>query len=419
MAITVVSTTPASGVTGHFIDHSIYVQFSKEIEGSYLSSDYFKIYRTNASHTAYYELVASVVTKDGVTVQVNPTGNLRPTEYYMMIVVGGTQGVKDISTDTLAANYIMYWQTAATIAPSTSGPEVIPTVVLYQDGDKSDNSNEPSFDAFSTAGDSANIALVSSFPQDKSVGVTSLSNLIFMYNDTIDTAISIPINALSGRYNDLPMDMDPFGDRSLTITGEVTSGRQAIFELSGIVDMENREYKFTLAPGVVKGTIREGYDDRTHEIKFLGPLSPVYATPDQISLRVGGWNTEIDSSVTDYDIWKLILEASILVRDVYHATMTADNMIQVNKLTICLVLKDMFSRGFILAGGIKSRTLLANTVVYDSTDWNKIITELDKCILDSIPNIGDALGTVHIGIKSGRALQNTTGSDTKNYGVYR
>ena len=113
MAITVVSTTPASGVTGHFIDHSIYVQFSKEIEGSYLSSDYFKIYRTNASHTAYYELVASVVTKDGVTVQVNPTGNLRPTEYYMMIVVGGTQGVKDISTDTLAANYIMYWQTAS------------------------------------------------------------------------------------------------------------------------------------------------------------------------------------------------------------------------------------------------------------------------------------------------------------------
>jgi len=419
MAITVVSTTPATGVTGHYIDHSIFIQFSAELEASYLDASYFKIYRVNASHTTFYEMLATAITKSGVVVEVNPTANLRPSEHYALIVVGGTAGIKSIGSDTMAANFVMYLQAGLTVAPSSAAPEIVPTVVLYTDGDQRDNAYEPSSDVFAASGEDAAISLVSTFPQDKSVGVTTLEHLVFLYNDDIDTTISIPINALSGRYNDLPMDLDPFGDRSLTITGVVASGDQVTFDISGSLEMANREYKFTLAPGVVKGLEREGYDQRTHEVKMLGPLSPVYALPDQILSRITGWEAEVDSSITNYEIWKLILEASLWVRDVYGATMTAENMTQVNKLTICLVLRDMFLRGFLLSGGIRSRTLLAVRVDYNSPDWGTITAELEKCIRDSTPDTGTGMGGVHIGIKSGRSLNNNAGFDTKQYGIYR
>jgi len=419
MAITVVSTTPASGSTEQYIDYSIFVQFSAEIESSYLDSTYFKIYRTNESHTSFYELVAVTVSKDGAVVEIDPMSNLRPSEYYTLIIVGGTAGIQSITGDTLGSNSVIYWKTAATISPVTSTPGVIPDVVLYQDGDRTDDEYEPSSDAFSATGSGAAISLVSTFPTNKSVGVTTLDNLIFLYNDDIASDLTVPVNILKGRYNDLPVDMDPFGDRSITITGVVSYDNQVVFSMSGIVDSENKEYTFTMAPGVIRGETREGVDSRTHEIKLMGPLDPVYATPDQISTRVTGWDAEVDTSFTDYDLWKLILEASTWVRDVYGATMTEDNMIQVNKLTICLVLLEMFIRGFILSGGVRARTLLAIRVDYEQTDWNTVVDELEKCIRDSMPDDVASAGGVAIGIKSGAGLNSIAGFNTKRYGIYR
>lgn len=420
MAITVVSTTPADGVTGHYTDHSVYVEFSKEIESSYLDSDYFKIYRTNSTHSEYNELLSVTVSKEDEVVEINPTSNMLPESYYMLIVVGGSGGIQSIDSDTLASNHIIYWRTAATVAPTTASPESTPEVDLYIDGDRTDDSYEPSYDMFADSGSNAPIALSATFPADKSVGVDTLSRIIFTYNDDVDTDITVPTNALNGRYSDLPMDLDPFGDRSVNCTGVVVTDNQVIFSMSGITDTENREYTFTLSPSVVRGETRTLYDTRTHVIKFMGPLDPVYATPDQITRRLVAWSAEVDPNVTDYDIWKLILEASIWVRDVYNTEMTSANMIQVNKLTICLVLRELYLRGMLFAGGVRARSLLAVRVDYETPDWESIVQELEKCIRESVPEgATGGITSVAIGVKSSIDLDSIRGEHEKKYGVYR
>lgn len=421
MAIDVVSTTPADEVVGHYVDQNIFIEFSKEIEASYLDSGFFKIYRTNNTKSEYYEFLDVIVTKDGNIIEVDPTTHFQPLSFYLLIIVGGANGIQAIDADTLAANVVFSWKTAETVAPITGPPEIIPEVDLFIDGDKSDNFDEPSMDLFSDRGEEAPISLVATIPADKSIGVNNLARLIFLYNDNIDDNITIPINALNGRWNDLPVDMDPFGDRSLNCSGVVVSGRQVIFDVGSITGTTNREYVFTLSPGMVRGEERQGYDMRTHEVRFMGPLTPVWASPDQIIKRLTGWDAEMDASITEYDIWKLIYEASLWVRDVYEATMSTSNLVQVNRLTICMVLRDLFVRGLIFTSGVRARTLLAVRVDYEKHDWDNIIKELEKCIRESIPEDAAAggAGGAFIGVKSGKAVSNVKGTDTKSYGIYR
>jgi len=421
MAITVVSTTPADGVTGHYLDHSLFVQFSKEIEGSYLDSDFFKLYRTNETRSQFYEFMAVTVTKVGAIVQIDPTAVLQPLTHYIMIIVGGTSGIRAIDNDTLAANVIFGFKTAETVAPQTGPPVVTPEVDLWRDGDPTDETGDPSHSLFADQGDDAPIALVSTFPQDKTVGVDTLARIICLYNDTVDPAITIPTNALNGRWTDLPLDLDPFGDRRINCSGVVVSDRQVIFDTDDLTTTTNREYIFTLAPGVVRGTTRRGYDAETHTFRFMGPLSPVYASPEQILKRITGWDVDLDATITEYDIWKLILEASLWVRDVYQTVITPQNLILVNRLTICMVLRDLFIRGMLLMGGVKSRSLLAVKVEYFDNNWDKIAEELEKCIRESIPPdspVGGS-GGAFIGVKSGKYLSELRGEQTKMYGVYR
>lgn len=421
MSITVTNTTPADAVSGHYLNHDIFVEFDTEIESSFLSSDFFKLYRTNATKSEYYEFLDVTVTKDSLVVQIHPTEQFSPLSYYMLIIVGGTNGIQSLTGDTLDENSIISFQTAETIAPTDNPPEIVPDVDIHIDGDSSNNANEPSTSLFATQGLEAPISLVTSFPADKSVGVHDFTRLILLYNDTIDPAITIPLTTINGRWNDLPFDMDPFGDRSIPITDVSISGRQLIFETDEYTETTNREYIFNTAPGIVRGENKQGYDNRTHEIRFLGPLNPVYASVEQILKRITGWDVDLDAAITEYDIWKLILEASLWVRDVYETTMNSDNLIQVNRLTICMVLRELFIRGMLFIGGVKSRTLLAVRVDYETHDWDNIIQELEKCIRESLPEdspMGGA-GIIFTGIKSGRALNDLRGDPSKRYGVYR
>jgi len=421
MAISIVSTTPADGVTGHYIDRDIFVEFSKEIEASYLDSNFFKIYRTNVTKSEYFEFLDVTVTKSGNVVEINPTANFEPLSYYMVIVVGGTNGLQSTDSDTLPANEIFSFQTAETVAPTSGPPEIVPEVDLFMDGDSQDDANEPSTNLFASSGQDAPISLVGSIPANKSVGVDTFSRIILLYNDTVDDDITIPQNALNGRWTDLPVDMDPFGNRRVNMSGVIVSGRQVIFDSATYSSNTNREYIFSMSRGMVRGEEREGFDQREHEIRFMGPLSPVYASPDQINSRLTGWDAELDSGISNYDIWKLILEASLWVRDVYGATMTADNLVQVNRLTICMVLRDLFIRGLLMIGGIRSRTLLAVKVDYETRDWDNIINELEKCIRESIPEDAEmgGAGGAFIGVKSGKALSDLRGEQSKRYGIYR
>jgi len=424
--ITVLSSVPVQDSDGHYLDDQILVQFDQEIEASHLIDEYIKLYRCSADQTQFYEQVGLTMATDvddPRIVHIRPMENLLADSSYILIVTGDTEGITSVGGDYLAANYTLFFETGTGVRPAGG---VTPVGVDGTDPFISGGvgGTQPSFggyirpsnDVFSVSGDTAAISMVQSVPNDRSVGVRDLQAVILYYNDTVATGTAA--NALQGRYRDLPVDMDPFADRTIIPSGVITAGNSLAFDVSttGIGDMTNREYVFTIAPYKVRGQNRRLYDPRAHTIRIIGPLTPVYATPDQISMRLKSFSADATLGISDYDLYKLIHEKSSWISEVMGQTMTADNRILLNRLTVCMVLLEIVNLGLIISGGnIKSRTLLLTSVVYDTFKPAEMATPLRECIRDATNSMGGDLQRVFTGIKSGSGLDR----DGKTYTVYR
>ena len=408
MTIAVSKTVPENNSTGNYTDYSIFVQFSKQIEGSYLNSDFFKLYKTNETQTEFDSMVDLTFQQDGTTVEINPSIVLESNTFYLLIITGGVDGIKSIDSDTLESNLVLFYSTGDGVGPST-----LPTIDTNNNvfGD-----NAPSYDVFADSGATSPISFIGSIPANKSVGILDLDRIIFYYNDTIASGELIPVNSYSLRRSLLPVDPDPFTDNSIPVTA-APSGDSLVFSTAYSGELENYEFTMRLRPLAVRGVNRMARDTYEHAIKFTGPLNPVYASPDQIIRRLTGYGVDSEDIDFEYDIWKLIHEVSTWVREVYADMIGSASIIKINKLTVCLVLKEMLLRGTLFEGGIKLRQLLATKVEYETMDWDRIASELDSCIKESTP---EGRGTVLTCIKSGTALRNTgRGRDTKSYGITR
>jgi len=425
--INVLSSVPTQDSDGHYIDDPIYIQFDQEIEASHLVDTYFKVWRCNADQTAFYDQLALVITKDTVDPRIvclRPLGPFQPDMYYIVVVTGEEEGIASVGGDYLGSNFTLFFESGSTVRPAgTSVTSAgIDGIDIFVDGSQGLRSSanagsyqRPSSDVFTASGETAPIALVRTIPGDRSVGVRSLSNMIFYYNDIV--ASGVPTNALIGRYRDLPVDMDPFADHTIRASGIVTAGNSVAFNIENdMADTTNREFVFTLASYKVRGTSRRAYDTVQHTVRFMGPLSPLYATPDQVSLRLKAFNTDAVIGVSDYELYKLIHEKSTWITEVMGITMTPANRMQINRLVICMVLLEMVNLGLLLTGGgIKSRTLILTSVVYESYKPSDMAAPLQACINNTTNELGGDYVTVLTGIKSGSAL----GREGKTYGVYR
>ena len=425
--ISVVSSVPTRDSDGHYLNDPISILFDQEIEASYLTGDYFQLWRTNADQTEFYEQIVLTAAKDATNpllVAITPGKYLSPETYYVLIVTGGTDGIVSIGTDTLDVNYTLFFESGSAVRPAN-----IPVVPVGVDGldvfidgssgmtamDGGSTYTRPSIDLFTASGIAAPIALIRSIPTDRSVGVRDLNALTFYFNDVV--ASGVPSDAVIGHYRDLPVDMDPFADRSIYASGVVVAGNAVSFVFDApLSSMSNREYVFTLANYKIRGTSRQMFDDDRHVVKFMGPLTPLYATPEQVSVRLQAFNTDAVIAVNDYELYRLIHEKSAWVAEVLGITMTPANRLIVNRLVLCLVLLEMVNLGLLLSGGgIKSRTLILTSVTYETYNPSDMAKALNGCVDDALASLGSSYSSVQIGIKSGAHI-NRQG---KLYGVYR
>lgn len=414
----VTDTNPSNGSTGAYLDDDIEITFDQQVESSYLSSTFMKMYKTNAGMTTY-EALACTYTGSGTVVSINPTVNLEAAQYYMLVLVGGPTGIKAVNGDEMEENYVLSFKAGSTVRPTTGVTTNISHVDIWVDADHTDDEQQSaaSTDLFTTGEDQSQmpIVLLSTIPANHSVGVYNLSRIIFTYDDTI--AYGAPMEALTGRYSDLPIDADPMGVRSVEISGVVVEQNSLYYDIETLeaADTLNREYTFTLSPNVVRGENKQGFDPEKHTIKFMGRLTPLYATPEQIRIRLSAWHTGLDTGLIDYDLYKLIHEKSLWTEVRLGTPATTDELIERNKLVICLVLYEMFAFGNMFGGNIKSRTLLMTQVQYYDVDHEKVLDELDDCIRGSLATT-EYSSTIQSGIKSGKHIFSRQG---KLYGVYR
>lgn len=411
----VLQSVPIYGSAGVFLDDSIVLTFDAEVEASYFSTDFFKLYRTDENMSTFYELCNVTVSASGAVVTVDPTLNLTPESYYVLIVIGGTSGVQSVTGDTLAANHVLFFKAGSVVRPVAPDVTVITETDLYPSGYTSEQTGV-STDLFSTSGEMASISLIRTVPAHGAVGIRStLNTLIFIYNDDIDPGQPVPANAMEGTYKVLPYDPDPFADRSIVPSGMPgVSHNQLIF--SGLVlgDTTNREYTFRLSPGIVKGVSRQRFDYDAHVVKMLGPLTPLYALPDQVRARLTAWSEDARLDISDYELYKLIHEVSSYLADTSAAAVSASSSLAVNRAVICMVLMEIGVMGRLLVGGIKARDLLATSVQYYDAKVSDLLTHLKECVSDALSASGLS-STVLTGIKSARWLNR----ETKLYGVYR
>lgn len=418
--LSVVDSTPANGSAGHYLNDSIVLDFNKEVEPSYASIDYIKLYRTNEDMSEFTELVGCSYSSTGYDVLIDPLVNLVAGAYYLVIVVGGEDGIKALDADTMEENHTVFFCAGTTVRPASDVPATISEIGLFVDGTTvpgrapAEGLVGPSVDLFAPSGASAPIALVSTVPADMSVGVTGLESLTFIYNDEVGSD-SVPVNALSGRYSGLPIDIDPFADQSIVATSVEIVDNRVTFYVTAPASTQNREFLFTLAPNVVRGVNRQAYDSKTHTVRLMGTLVPLYASPAQVINHLTAWDEAFTLSIRPYELYKLIHEKSLWVRDELGITMTEANMVRINRLVKCLVLLDLITTGRMLMPSVKSRQLLMTAVTYDNPDLKDMLKGLEDCILESMPADATVRNSVVIGIKSGDNMLRPT----KRYGIYR
>lgn len=411
--IVIDSSNPINGYVGQYIDDPILVTFSREIESSYVTPAYFKLYRTNSTKETFDEQILCTITKggeDNKVINISPNIHLSPSSSYIVLIMGSTHGIEAIDGSRLLANQPIVYTTATTVRPSAVQSD-INDILINVDGDIISDISNVGRDLFSTDIKDLAISLVSSVPSDKSVGVNSLNSISLIFKDNIQN--TIPVELISFKYSELPVDSDPLGDRNITITDVTTTNNIINIKFTPITSetSTNREYTLKIPTGVIFGTTY-GKPNKEISIKFIGRLSPLYTVPHDIKMRMAGWNDTIRVNISDYELYKLALQKSILAVTINGTPDSIDELIQIQKLVLCLILLDLVVNDSFFGGGIKSRELLSTKVQYYETNIDDILEHLEECIESASVN-GTA---VAVGIKSGAHLSR----QGKNYNqVYR
>ena len=412
--LSLVSSIPATGGGSVYTDDPIIVKFDKPIIEGFLTGDYFKLFRTNEGITEFYEQVACTISRDGVvneSLVIKPTVTLSASSNYVLLIIGGEEGVRSEDEDYLAENGVVTFLTGTTVRPYTSTTTINTVEVSVNPGTKPDPSSiaggaSASTDLFSATGAATAIGFLSAIPEDRSVGVPVFNRIVLTYNDVV--AIAPPKSAFIIKTMDLPVPLDPFAAVTIPISTITTEGQQVILDVTPPTSLDNIEVILNIAPNAVRGTTRTGYDSFGHTIRFTGKLSPLWALPEQIKARLSGFNDNIHCTVSDYELYKLIFEKSIYVRDVLKIVATTEIMALVNKLVICLVLKDLLQNDTAFGSSIKSRTLLSTKIEYYEGNVKNALNDLDECISDVTESLSPNSGRVLIGIRGESYLNRST-----------
>lgn len=148
------SSTPNSGNTAVPLNAYIKLVFNSEVQSAYFSptavGTYFQLYKE--AGFVKYGVIAGRTVDNNLAIYLLPMAKLEPNTKYTLIIVGGTNGIKNIANETLTGNQVISFTTTyfadnqisinitdsvVTFPPVAQEPVPIPTppgsVVNFQD----------------------------------------------------------------------------------------------------------------------------------------------------------------------------------------------------------------------------------------------------------------------------------------------
>ena len=220
-APTVTSVAPVNGATGVAVSTTVSAIFSETLNATTISSSTFQL--RNAANT----LITATVTYNASTntTILTPSAPLAYSTVYTATITGGSAGVKDVSGNALASNYVWSFTTAP--PPDVTAPTV--TSVVPVNGATGVVVTTSVYAAFSEAINETTIN-ASTFQLRNASNV--LVNATFTYDAVSKIAVLTPTAALSG---------------STVYTATVSGGASGVKDLAGNALVNNYVWSFTTA----------------------------------------------------------------------------------------------------------------------------------------------------------------------------
>lgn len=387
MALNVVSVEPIDN-SNFPIDGYIRLQFDTQVKPEYFDSisnvtDYFQLYnKTTQTKTA---LTVGYISTDLLTLFIKPTNDLDPLTDYTLVVLGGTTGIQNISNELLSTNYIYTLTTTDALADTTLYPPIIfdgvdvtyvqtdpidpvadsvtdPTVSTIHDAiASSESGTDNRIISIGFEDDGSSLFLEYSNPEHLDVGAADFSGIGTTWSENVEDRYVA--NSRLSRSN-LPYTQDPFADNSLPFTPTITNND--IYFMVSETGMPTANYEYTLS--IPKGAIKDVNDaairnDKTI-IKFMGPLSPLFALPDDIRFVINNANDSFENSFDDYTLYKKIHQISyeLVYRLGYIPDFTDPLFFWATKYVICKTVYDLIRGPFSHMKYVSYRKILGQSV---------------------------------------------------------
>jgi len=438
MALTFQSSDPASAAVDVPLNAYFKLLFNTQVGAAYISDlnvgTYFQLFR--AADSVKVGVRAGLEAGNNLAVYLLPMQVLDPSSKYLLIVVGGTHGVKNLANETLASNAVIQFTTG--VAPNNQlliditdsvvtfpSPTAEPTPPVTADTDVSfrdvnnlleGESGIPDF-YYEDGSQLAQLYMEFSNPANGAVGVKDLAQFLSYWNEDIRSRYADQSSIMKTQ---LPYDPDVFGlnqDRSIAMGSPALQSNLLSFALGETGVLNDGTWKTTNFEYILKvpqASLSFATDGKVRNaetvVRFCGPLSPMFATPDMVKTLM---SSVLDISdidyITDYDLYKKIhcVSYELVQKLSYKLDYNSPQMFWVSRYVSCRTAYDLLTGPFDFLKIVTQRSVLGQSVSYTTRNRpDGEIGGLLSCIhlAEKRLNLPWSVVAGDIGVKSVRSM---------------
>ncbi len=446
MSLSIIEPTkPVNSSLDVAINAYIKLPFNTEVDSAYLQDtivgDFFQLYEK--ATFIKQGLKAGKTIDNNLDVYITTLNPFKTNTEYILLVLGGANGIKNTLGETLSINYALEFTTGISVdIESIEITDIIVDFTTVGSTSPTDNNTNLTInfqDINNSIGDETGTYIYDapglivedglyidySSPSNGTTGVSGFQKMNLYFSENIIDNYSDEIRI---KKTELPFESDIFGNHDLSIQTKTLLNNkfEMLVDETGLNITSNKEYTVIIPKGTFKQLDNPTVKNNDIIIKFSGPLSPMLSTPEYVKQIVIGFNDGYLDELTDYDIFKTLHINSkevLLLLGIFLDYTDVNRLYWLTRYVTCKTALDLVTGPF----GKGKGTVTQRTVLGQSTSWalntntTSKYSPLEECIRNALRNLGvGSIGT-NVGVKSidSPYYPNRTRVERKNPPLYK
>lgn len=439
--LTVTNISPAQNATGVFINTPIVAEFSDRILQSSANRNTIQLHRMDYDMPVERIEGSITFTSDNV-ITFQPYSELTRNSNYQFILIGdfnvGDTVINGVSStqdgfnpyEPMDGNYVLNFTTGEERDNGTGVNVETVDVSVYTDLDRLSVATPidttlpgtPVLGSYIGSGDfgststSSYLQLVRTTPANESVNISDISEIVFVFDEAIDSSTTIISGALTieRHYIGIDCDWDNTQEENNRLSTQAITGHvennMVIFDLSnvysglypdlanqsGFPTVSNSEYTVTLMGGYIRG-FSGRYNERT-TINFMSSLEPIYTNISTMRRQLPD-----NIAATDYELyWWIGLASRYLTLRYNGERIPPELCYQAMWFIICYLMYTLLNRNEYGLEGLKARRQFGLEIEYYAPDRKKNTDPYEDCWENALRALDAGMGHgMEICVKSG------------------